>query len=305
MNGGKNMQTQYDTEIDGMLEYTYQWIPENYEDPSQPILKITKSSLGTFDWCAKKYDFSYQQRLPQDQTEAMRKGTIMHNAREDFFKEFDIKKAENLSHNELVDYCATLFPLDDYWDDYQTIIAFEAQRFTDSRTADKLDEYLPACNEGKFDCEITIRADQNPKFLLSRDYVVHLQGIIDRIFMEDGGYIPMEFKTGPWKDYKATGMRKEMAFYKILIENSSPAVLREAGLQPNIPVTHWSWYYPISNHVHCETSKQRNVKSVMNNIAKLIHSYEHKTFPTKFYYKTCTHCSFFGLCDAAQEDSWL
>ena len=45
--------------------------------------------------------------------------------------------------------------------------------------------------------------------------------------------------------------------------------------------------------------------SVMNNIAKLIWSYENSHFPAKFFYKTCSHCSFFGICDAAQTDTWL
>ena len=306
-------ESDYKTEIDSMQEYTYQWLPENYSDPSEPILKITKSSLGTYQWCPKKYDFSYQQRLPQDQTEAMRKGTIMHNAREDFFNEFDIKKAETMSNSEILDYCSSLFPIDDYCEDYQTIAVFESQRFIDAVAENKTHEYLPVCNEGKFDCEITIPVgpykggawNNNEEFSLNREYVVHLQGIIDRIFQEGNGYIPMEFKTGPWKDYKATSMRKEMAFYKILIENSSDLVLREAGLEPNIPVTHWSWYYPISNHVHCEPSKIRNQNSVMVYIARLIKSYENKLFETNFYYKTCAHCSFFGLCDAAQEDTWV
>ena len=300
---------EYKNEIDSMLEYTYQWLPENYSDPTEPILKITKSSLGAFDWCPKKYDFSYQQRLPQDQTEAMRKGTIMHNAREDFFNEFDIVKAETMNSEELLDYCSSLFPVDDYFEEYQTIAVFESQRFMDALKEGKTDEFLPVCNEGMFDCEITIAANTNPKYPLRRDYVVHLQGIIDRVFKEGNGYIPMEFKTGPWKDYKATGMRKEMAFYKILIENSSEAVLRNAGLEPNVPVTHWSWYYPISNYIFCEEAtnayRKNNVKKVMQNIAKLIHAYEKKLFETKFYYKTCAHCSFFGLCDAAEENTWL
>jgi hypothetical protein len=300
---------EYETEIKSMKEYTYQWIPENYSDPTEPILKITKSSLGSFDWCPKKYDFSYQQRLPQDQTEAMRKGTIMHNAREDFFNEFDIVKAETMNSEELLDYCSSLFPVDDYFEEYQTIAVFESQRFMDALKEGKTDEFLPVCNEGMFDCEITISADTNPKYPLRRDYVVHLQGIIDRVFKEGNGYIPMEFKTGPWKDYKATGMRKEMAFYKLLIENSSEAVLRNAGLEPNVPVTHWSWYYPISNYIFCEEAtnayRKNNVKKVMQNIAKLIHAYEQKLFETKFYYKTCAHCSFFGLCDAAEENTWL
>ena len=161
-------------EIKNMDEYTYQWNADNYGNEDEPILKITKSSLGSHVWCPKKYEFGYIQRLPQDQSEAMRKGTLMHNAREDFFNTFDIKKAEDMSHDELVDYCTSLFPLDDYFDDYLSIASFEANRFSEAVSEGKTDEYLPVCNEGKFDCEITIAADTDPKFPLRRDYKVHL-----------------------------------------------------------------------------------------------------------------------------------
>jgi len=295
----------YEKEIKEMDEYTYQWQPQNYDKEDEPILKITKSSLGSFNWCAKKYQYNYLERKPQDQSEAMRKGTVMHNVREDFFNTFDIKKAESLSHNELVEYCNSLFPLDEYFDDYLTIAAFEAQRFTEAKAENKIDEYLPVCNEGKFDCEITIPADTNPKFLLRRDYKIHLQGIIDRIFQEGNGYIPMEFKTGAWKDYKTTSMRKEMAFYKLMINNCSEAVLKQAGLEAGIPVTHWAWYYPISNYFYVEPVKKTSHNSMIKSIAKLIHSYENESFPAKFYYKTCAHCSYFGICEAAQDDTWL
>tara|TARA_R110001583_G_scaffold27647_3_gene98588 strand:+ start:984 stop:1877 length:894 start_codon:yes stop_codon:yes gene_type:complete len=295
----------YEEQIEEMDEYTYQWMPENMDDPNEPILKITKSSLGSFNWCPKKYQFSYIERRPQDQTEPMRKGTIMHNSREDFFNKFDIKKAETMNTEEIVDYCSSLFPIDDYFEDYQGIAIFEAQRFIEARTEKKLDEYLPVVNEGKFDCEIIIPADTNPKCILSRDYKIHLQGIIDRIFMEDGGLIPMEFKTGGWKDYKTTSMRQEMAFYQLMIENCSPEVLKQAGINEITPVTHWAWYYPIANHFYVEPIKKSSMKSVMNKIALLIHAYEQQQFTAKYFYKTCAHCSFFPICDKAQEDSWL
>ena len=91
-----------------MREYTYQW---NVED-DEPTLKITKSSFGSFQWCPRKYEFSYIERLPQDTTEAMIKGTAVHNSREDFFDVFDVKKAENMSNDELVDYNMGLHPID-------------------------------------------------------------------------------------------------------------------------------------------------------------------------------------------------
>ena len=181
-----------------MKEYTYQWNPENAEDETLPILKITKSSaIGSYKWCPKKYEFAYIERLPQDQTEAMIKGSTVHVSREDFFNDFDVIKAENMSHSELIEYNLGLHPIDDYGDIYRNIATFEAQRFVQARDEEKLDTYLPVVNEVMLDAEITIAHDACPKVgLLRRDYTIHLQGIIDRVFLDNGNYVPIELKTG-------------------------------------------------------------------------------------------------------------
>tara|TARA_R100000149_G_C5862081_1_gene127771 strand:+ start:135 stop:1058 length:924 start_codon:yes stop_codon:yes gene_type:complete len=302
-----NNDEKYEHLMNVMDEFTYDWNPEWADDPTKPILKITKSSLGQFGWCPTKYGFSYIQRLPQDQTEAMRKGTIIHNAREDFFNEFDIKKAENMTNEEVVNYCSTLFPIDEYYDTYLDMATFEAQRFIEAKEDGKLDEFLPVANEGKFDAEITFRANTSKKFPLQRDYKIHLQGIIDRIFREGNNLIPMELKTGPWKENskKYTDMRKEMAFYKYLIEACDDTVLIKNGIDPTWKVTHWSWYYPTSDFFYVEAVKKRTMTAVTDAIAKLLKAYEDSDFPAKYFYKSCSHCSFFGICEAAQEDSWL
>jgi len=288
-----------------MREFTYEWYPDKYDDEDEPILKITKSSFGTFNWCPKKYEFSYPLRLPQATTEAMIKGTAVHDSREDFFNAFDIKKAENMSYDELVTYNMGLHPIDDYTEMYRTISIFEAERFIEAREDDKLHDYLPVINEVMMDAEITIPHAINPKCILERDYVVHLQGIIDRMFIQDGNYIPLELKTGPWKDYKLTMMRKELAFYKILLENAPQEMIRDAGLDPNIPITNWGWYYPQSNYLQVEKVKIQSMNAVYNGIAKLIKAYELQEFDAKYYYNTCQHCSFMSICPAAQEGEWL
>lgn len=295
----------YEARIKSMREFTYQWDAESFDDPSKPILKISKSSLGSFNWCPKKYEFSYIERLPQDQTEAMRKGTILHNHRENFFDEFDVKKAEEMNNSEITEYVTSLMPVDEYYDISLTVAAFEAQRFIEAKSEGKTDEYLPIINEELFDCEITIPKDTNSKFPLQRDYTVRLQGIIDRVFIENGKLIPFEYKTGGWKDWKKTSMRQEMAFYQLMIENCDDEILAKYGLNSDMEVSHWGWYYPAANHITVEPVKKRTRTSVMNNIAKLIHAYEQKHFETKFYYKTCSHCSYFGICDAANTDTWL
>ena len=286
-------------------EYTYQWQPETYGNEEAPILKISKSSLGSYQWCPKRYEFQYKERLPIETTDVMIKGSIIHNSREAFFNAFDIKKAENLSHNELVNYCMSLHPIDDYTEMYEAMSIFEANRFMEAVNDNTTDQFLPVINEVMLDAKFTIHKDENPKYSLQRDYVVHLQGIIDRMFQEGDKYIPMELKTGGWKDWKKTMMRKEMAFYKILFEHTPNDKLIDMGLDPDIPISHRAWYYPAANYIYIEEAKKSSITAVKKGIAEMIHSYETGIFPTKYFAKTCSNCSFFGICDAANTESWF
>ena len=302
-----NTDEKYEARINSMRPFTYDWQPENADDPSKPILKISKSSLvNSFGWCNKKYEFAYIQRLPTDQTEAMRKGTILHNHREEFFDVFDIKKAETMNNSEVLEYCTSLMPVDDYFDVSLTVAAFEAQRFIEARSEGRIDEFLPVINEKAFDCEITVPQNVSKKYPLQRDYVVRLQGIIDRVFIENGKLIPFEYKTGSWKDSKESSMRQEMAFYQLMIENAPEEVLEKHGLTKDMEVSHWGWYYPVANHITVEPVKKRSMTALWDNIAKLIYTYEQGEFPTSFWRSTCSqYCSYYGICPAAQEDAWL
>jgi CRISPR/Cas system-associated exonuclease Cas4 (RecB family) len=293
MNGGK------------MKEYTYQWKADKYDDETLPILKVTKSSFGSYQWCPLRYQFQYEQRLSIDQTDAMRKGTIVHVGYEDFYNKFDINKAEGLSNAELQDYCMSLYPIDDYTDIYKTLAINSALRFKDTDSKDLTTQFLPVVNEVLFDAEITIPKNIHTKFTLKQDYKVHLQGIIDRMFLENNAYIPMEFKTGLWKDWKQTMMRKEMAFYQLLLENCPNELLEQHGVDPHIKITHWGWYYPESNFTYIEEVKKSSRLAVLKGIATMLHAYELNQFDPKFYARTCIHCSFYGICDAAQNDGWI
>ena len=260
-----------------MTEFTYQWNPEWEEDPSMPQLKITKSSLNTFEFCRKQYEFSYIERRKTEPNAAMIKGSIVHNSY----------------------YCMGLFPIDDYGDIYQTMAAFETERFVQSRDDDTLGNYLPVGNETVCNAKLDIPADINPKFTLKRDYTVHLQGIIDRVFREDDGFIPVELKTGGWKNNKATGMRKEMAFYKVLMDLDPDCNMN--------PVTHWAWYFPAANHFQVEPIKKRNENDIPKRIANIIYAYEQGIFPASYFANKCQYCSYIGICDTAQNNemwSW-
>ena len=284
-------------------EYTYQWNPE---DEDGPILKVTKSSLGAFYWCNKQYEFNYIEQRPQDTSEAMLKGTIVHNAYEEFYKLVDVEAIVEYSKEELQEYFYSLFPIDDYGYVYDTIVALEADRFERSKKLGM--PFLPAGNEVRLNGRYNVTQNSNPKYPLRQDYTVHLQGIIDRIFLEDGKYILMELKTGIWKDSKRSNMRGEMAYYKLLFEQATDEELIENGLDPNIPITHWGWFYPDSNFLYVEDCVRASETAVRKKFAKLIQSYETGIFPASYYYKKCVHCAYMPICDAAIEnqlfDDW-
>ena len=290
-------------------EYTYQLTP--YDERGNfiedgPVLKVTKSSLNTFYWCNKQYQYSYIERRPQDTSEAMLKGTIVHNAYEDFYKAVDVDIISDYSKEELQEHFISLFPIDDYGYVYDTICALEADRFARSKKLGM--PFLPAGNEDILNAKYVITEKSNPKYPLMRDYTVHLQGIIDRIFLEDGKYILMELKTGTWKDSKMSNMRSEMAYYKLLIEQATDEELIESGLDPDIPVTHWGWFYPDSNFLYVEDCVKASQTAVAKKFAKLIEAYEQNNFVASYYYKKCVHCAYMPICEAAIEnqlfDDW-
>ena len=290
-------------------EYTYQWEPYDAQGnfiEDGPILKVTKSSLNTFYWCNKQYQYSYIERRPQDTSEAMLKGTIVHNSYEDFYKAVDVEVIQDYSKEELQEHFISLFPVDEYGYLYDTICALEADRFARSKKLGL--PFLPAGNEVRLNAQYVITENSNHKYPLLRDYTVHLQGIIDRIFLEDGKYILMELKTGNWKDSKMSSMRGEMAYYKLLIEQASDEELIENGLDPNIPVTHWGWFYPDSNFLYVENCVKASCTAVKKKFAKLIQAYEQDNFVASYYYKKCVHCSYMAICETAIEnqlfDDW-
>ena len=289
-----------------MREYTYVDYDAKAanENKDAPVLKITKSSMMNHLWCPKQYDFNYLQGLPQDTSEAMMAGSIMHNSYENWYNEFDLKKAEALAPMELQDYALSLFPIDDYTDFYHTMAAWETNRFIDSREDGKLDQFLPVINEVKLDAEIVVEP-HDAHLPLRHSHTIHLQGIIDRMFEEDQGYVPVEFKTGKWGNHKATNMRKEMAFYKLLFDNTSREDKIAAGLNPDKNITHWAWFFPKNNVFMYEKVKRVSETGMMKTIVNLLRSYEGDDWPTNYRERSCVHCSYYNICDTATNDGWF
>tara|TARA_R110002012_G_scaffold183332_2_gene349705 strand:+ start:1407 stop:2276 length:870 start_codon:yes stop_codon:yes gene_type:complete len=282
--------------------FTYKW--EANTNGTPPILKITKSSIGSYGFCNLNYKYGYIDDIAQSVSPAMIKGTVVHNAQEEFWKIVKIDDA--LKHIEepmkLQKHFRSLYPetdKEDYEDLYRAMSAYNTERFIECHHEETLNEFIPVGNE------IVL----NGRFTTESGIEVHLMGIVDRLFLEDGGYIPMELKTGAWKDTKKTVMRKEMAFYKLLFESADPDDIRELGLDPDIPFTHWGWYYPASNYVYAEKVSKRSETAVKRSFEKLINSYLENEFKASYFYKKCIHCGHYDHCEAAdggsQNDDWF
>jgi hypothetical protein len=283
------------TEKDLENGFTYQWNPD---DENSPMLKMTKSSLGSFGFCRASYVMSYdpfgEGKINGPATEAMIRGTLVHDAQEEFWKAVDTE--EMMNHiddpNKLVKSFMSLYPETD--DEttlslYKGMASWSAERFIDCVKDGTVEFFKPVGNEIRL----------NAKFELN-GLVIHLQGIIDRLFIHEGTYVPLELKTGVWKDSKATHMRKEMAFYKLLYDNASDEDKIAAGLDPSMEFGYWGWFFPASNYIFLEPVKPRTEQSVQNAMQKLVDSYMLREFPFDDFYKKCRKCGLYSVCEKGE-----
>ena len=100
----------------------------------------------------------------------MLKGTIVHNAYEDLFNDIDLTKIEGQDQEGVSDYLTSLLPIDDYTDTYDSIIAFESDRYV---TSPEL--FMPVINEETLNAQWVVEANINPNYPLQRDYTIHRQ----------------------------------------------------------------------------------------------------------------------------------
>jgi len=277
------------------LGYTYKWKPK-VEDGIE--LKITKSSLGQFLFCPAAYNYSYREQIRGAVSDAMIKGNKVHDSEEAFWNNMDIKKGvEILKEDEVTaedsinKYIRSLYTPTEHEGAEEIIdnmATFYTQEFISAYENDELGDFIPVGNEIMMDADVVFEGQS-----------IHFQGIIDRLFQIEDHYVLMELKTGLWKDSKKTFMRKEMAYYKVLYEQSSEEQKIKFGLDPTIPIKQWGWYFPASNHIYIENCLTRSETGVWHSIQKLITAYYQDYFEYKWFYKKCIHCSHIDICEAS------
>tara|TARA_R100001163_G_C5068340_1_gene208450 strand:- start:6831 stop:7787 length:957 start_codon:yes stop_codon:yes gene_type:complete len=278
---------------------TYGWLPE-MEDKK---LRITKSSLGTFDFCPKQYYFQNIMKLQQEEKDHHIRGNNVHDMTEYFFKEAvnhideileEIEKdnlhlARQMTHDIIPKPPSPYL----YGEDEQisTWVDWQFERLVITKGVD----WFPVGNEAEVHATRNVEVD---------DIIVpiHMRGFIDRIFENEDGFILMELKTGKWKKGKtATKLRAEMQFYRMML-NCSPH-------KEFLPIQYWGWEFPGgginkgdgANWEYEPTSDRKATyatKTVEKRMKKLVKAHLDNDFPAERNDFKCQWCDFMHLCPA-------
>jgi hypothetical protein len=229
---------------------TYAWKPGHPKH-----LRVTKSSLTSdFDFCPKQYEYKRVHGLPTPETDAMRKGTNVHNAVEYYFNNVYpylddlLTLMQRDKRDEALALALSILPEETYELGEEKSIETRLKWDLERLLAGGKDDYLPIINEAE------VHAFTEEEFEFNGEVLtipIHWAGSIDRAFATENGVALMELKTGKWlqtaktdttgtvtwedQSFKVDSMRIEMAFYKHLLKVAD---------HEHQNVTHWGWVYP-------------------------------------------------------------
>lgn len=284
---------------------SYAWTTEMGKEGI--VIRMSKSTLTSPLWCAQQ--MWLQQKYPKEQglVKHLVVGDDVHNGLDLFYQSLEqenellMKMIE--SGGDLVSFLKKYIPNsktiiknrraenknfpfyeNEYYYNMDWLMEYENLRMKlNPKTP------MPIANEVRLDVRMDIDVEGYGSI------PIQFVGIIDRVFeADDGGLLLFELKTGKWKDSKMSDMRKEMAYYKFLIDSADREYLHEKGI--NRPVTQWGWRYSAADTWHIEGVKRISERSMMKMMKDLIKMYLDENFEiTKDDFK-CSYCDYIELC---------
>ena len=283
---------------------SYAWTPEMGKDGI--IIRISKSTAGSLGWCAQQMWLEQNYPRPQELVKHLVLGDDVHNGLDLFYQAIEGSGAFHKMVESGADMTAFLkkyipnektirsnrrkenkkFPFyhEEYYYNMNWLMEFENARMSMNPNTP-----LPLANEVRLEVKIDIDIEGHGTI------PVQFVGIIDRVFeATDGGLLLFELKTGKWKPNKTTDMRKEMAYYKFLIDNADPEYLKERGIDR--PVTHWGWRFSAADFWMSEKVKSVSERAMMKRVKDLIKMYLDEHFPPTEQDFKCAYCSLIELC---------
>ena len=243
---------------------------------------LSKSSLNTFLTCPRLYKYLYIDKISVEITSpAAQRGIDVHKFCCDFYdyvtvtpEEFIIDK--DWLEKELTSATEEALPY------MKNFLKFEEERWKICK------QHCPE-NPGKYFIPVL----KEKKIV---NWGLGMRGIVDRVDLnfDDKTYTVVDYKTETYSEkmWKRTEHRREMAFYKVLLESS--------GLIEG-EVTHFCIYYPKSNDVWVEPFNKRTLNALDRAIEKVRNKIASKDFPVKVG-AFCRWCSMNTICDFGEEE---
>jgi len=243
------------------------------------MVTLSKSSLNTFLTCPHLYKFLYVDRISIDFTSpAAQRGTDVHQFCYDFYDHVGyLYGKESKLEIEGIWLDRTLNNATDEARPYmENFVKFEKERWNicvESMPNNPWKYFMPVLREKKIS-----------------NLGLKIRGIIDRVDLnfDDKTYTVVDYKTEAYseKSWKRTEKRREMAFYKTLVETS--------GLITG-EVTHFCIMYPRSNDVWVERFSNRTLNALERCEVKVRSRIEAEDFPCKVGIY-CRWCDCSSIC---------
>ena len=283
---------------------TYAWQP----DMEDKILRVTKSSVGTFDFCPKQYYFQNILGLRGEERDYHVRGSNVHDAVEYFWrevpnhldsiltelKEGNVEKAKGIQKAVLAKPPEPYV----YGEDAQLSLYLDWQlERLQNLPYEAASDWIPIGNETEVHASRIVVASDGT------EVPIHMKGYIDRIFIDDShsGIVLMELKTGKWTARKKSAMRAEMQFYRMMLEHSSHMEF--------LPVVAWGWQYPggAMNGGDGPMWDFESVngpggryapKTVEKRLRRVVDAHLNDDFPAEAHEAKCGYCDFMEMCPA-------
>jgi hypothetical protein len=283
---------------------SYAWTPEMGKDGI--VIRISKSTVGSLGWCAQQMWLQHNYPKKPELVKHLVVGDDVHNGLDIFYQNLENSEAFHeivKSGGDISSYLKKQIPTEDvivanrreenkdfpfYHDDYYRnmnwLMEYESIRMSMNK-----DDPLPMANEIRLEVKMDILTEKYGSV------PIQFVGIIDRVFRSSaGGLCLFELKTGKWNDNKMGDMRKEMAYYKFLIESMTSEQRKAQGI--DAPVTHWGWRFSNADFYHIEKVKKISERAMMKRVKNLVEMYLDENFPMADRDFKCSYCDYIELC---------
>ena len=287
---------------------TYAWQP----DMTDKILRVTKSSVGNFDWCPQQYYFSNILGMRGEEQDYHVRGSNVHDAVEYWWRAMKhvVQDVYDLIEKGEKDRALTMCidtlakPPEPYIhgevEQLHLYVKWQFERLCNCERAE-IKDWFPVGNEAEVHGTRMVVASDGT------EVAIHMKGYIDRMFLDDDkqGIILMELKTGKWNKYKPSAMRAEMQFYRMMLEHSPHMEF--------LPVVGWGWQFPGGGINGGDGPKwdyesvrgpggRYAPKTVEKRLKRLVDAHLAMDFPPDKNERKCSYCDFFEHCPAWMDD---